>query len=183
MYYNKYEQNKCQQGKQKQCNKFDVAYYEVKKHDNSGKCKDEIEKTEKLIDCIENKAEDVLGNLQSAQPQLANALNALNNIDLSGLVCALNGVIKTLQNIVNGLNNPTSDINTAQGAIEAAEGYVNDAVAGQQALINKVEFLEKQFDDTVCCLKKDEGGHPILVPIEKECGCNKHQKHDCDWED
>ena len=33
MYYNKYEKGKCQQ--KKQCgNSYDVAYYEVKKHDN-----------------------------------------------------------------------------------------------------------------------------------------------------
>ena len=33
MYYNKYEKGKCQQ--KKQCgNNYDVAYYEVKKHDN-----------------------------------------------------------------------------------------------------------------------------------------------------
>jgi len=184
MYYNKYEKGKCQQ--KKQCgNSYDVAYYEVKKHDNHNKCKCDIDKTERLIDCIENQAENVLENLQNATPQLANALDALDNVDLSGLVEQLTGVIRTLQNIVNGLTDPTNDIDTAQAAIEAAQNYVNDAQNGQENLIDKIECLENQFEKTVCCLKKDESGHPILIPIEKEydCGYNKHKKCDCDWED
>lgn len=182
MYYNKYEQNKCQQGKQ-QCNKFDVAYYEVKKHDNCSKCKGEIEKTERLIDCIENKAENVLENLQSATPQLANALDALNNIDLTGLVDSLNDVIQTLQNIVNEINNPTTGINLAKDAVQTSQAYVNNAQNNQETLVNKINYLENQFENTVCCLKKDDGGHPILIPIEKECGNKRPKKHDCDWED
>ena len=138
-----------------------------------------------LIDCIENQAENVLENLQNATPQLANALDTLDNVDLSGLVEELTGVIRRLQNIVNGLTNPTNDIDTAQAAIEAAQNYVNDAQNGQENLIDKIECLENQFEKTVCCLKKDESGHPILIPIEKEydCGYNKHKKCDCDWED
>ncbi len=187
MYYKKYEQNKCQQGKYEQgkhCNNYDVAYYEVKKHDNGDKCKCDIEKTEGLIEAIEDKAEKVLNNLvNDITPALADAADALapdnqTNPDLAKLA-------EKLRDIADQLDTVNDNIVTAREGVANAQQGVSDARETQGRLIDLIEDLERQFGKTVWCLKKDEGGHPILIPIEKDYGCgyNKPKKCDCDWED
>ncbi|MGL5314111.1 MAG: hypothetical protein ACRC92_12755 [Peptostreptococcaceae bacterium] len=190
MYYRKCEGKKCPVPK-KCHHEHEVAYYEVKKQDNSKKCKCDIEKTEGLIDAVECKAGEVLGDLADASMALVDAGQALAEIpDLAPAAALLNGIAKALKMyagelecLAKELAKVDNELEHAAAFGEAAAEEIAEAKVKQEELLELTECLERQFDKTVCCLKKEEGGFPILIPIEDDGQCHVHKKCNCDWED
>ena len=186
MYYKKCEGKKCQEPK-KPHNECEVAYYEVKKHDKPDKCKCEIEKTEFLIDEIEHKAEAVLGNIEKAEEALVHAGQALKEIpDLGKAVELLDKIASTLACFAGELAGLAVELCEANKDIHEAEKYgkqafteIEKAEEKQEEILKITEKLEEQFEETVHCLKKDDG-FPILVPVEKDKCHHKGNGWDCD---
>ncbi|MBN9645788.1 hypothetical protein J0L31_02250 [Terrisporobacter glycolicus] len=160
-----------------------VCYYKcANKQDSYHKCECIINKTEELIDQIEEKNEKLGKNLEDG----INAVKGISDImpDITDLEKALNDIQTALDAAVPALQ----AIKDAVDAIEDPNGGLDDlekAQEKQEKIACLVDELECKFEATVECLSKTSCSNPILVPVDDceedwDCGCHRPCKHkDC----
>lgn len=163
-----------------------VCYYKCK--DNGcghKKCGKEIAKTKDLIDNIKDKNDKLGDDLKSAKQNQKEANEAVKSIEdnADNLGKNLKEIKDSLCKAFEDLRKIMNDLDKAIPAQDRALDDIKDAKEKQKDIKGLIDELDKEFEDTVKCLKKKESC-PVLIPWD-ECD-GKPEKpckydHGCDY--
>lgn len=178
MSYKKNAWNECEH-----INKWEnICYYKCKDNGCVGEnCKNDIEKTEKLIDSIKVNNEKLGNDLKDAKDSQNKVKSALVGINDS-----VGNLATNLGEIENALSKAAYDLKSIMDELEKAVPAQNEAIKdikvtqnNQKDIKDLVCDLDKSFEKTVNCLNKKDKP-PVLIPWDECEDESENSGCDCD---
>ncbi|WP_250673576.1 hypothetical protein LZ906_005235 [Paraclostridium ghonii] len=143
-----------------------ICYYKCKDNGCVGEnCKNDIEKTEKIIDSIKVKNEQLGNDLKDAkdnQNKVKSALVGIND-NVGNLATNLGEIENALAKAAYDLKSIMEELEKAVPAQNEAIKDIKDAQDKQKDIKGLVNDLDKSFEKTVNCLKRKDKP-PVLIP-------------------